>query len=71
MRHFLLAAVVLAGLALLCRAQWTVVSRLLAAGTLAVLLALAQHDYDRGHPGPAPTPSADYQPGYSGSERCH
>ncbi|MGW0750729.1 DUF6234 family protein [Streptomyces sp. NPDC002587] len=69
--HFLLVIVVLAGLALLFRAPWTVVLQLLAAGAVAVLLGLAQHDYDRAHPRPAPVPSAGYTPCYSGSGRCH
>lgn len=69
--HFLLATLVLAGLAALARAPWTVLSQVLAAGTLAVLLVLSQHDYDRTHPGPAPTPSVGYSPCYSGSGRCN
>ncbi|MCX4546176.1 DUF6234 family protein [Streptomyces sp. NBC_01565] len=32
---------------------------------------LAQHDYDRAHPAPAPTPSVGYAPCHSGSGRCH
>ncbi len=70
-RHFLIATLVLAGLALLSRAPWTVVSQLLAAGTVAVLLTLAQHDYDRRHPAPPPPPNPAYTPCYSGSGRCN
>ncbi|MFE1775389.1 DUF6234 family protein [Streptomyces sp. NPDC059008] len=70
MQYFFVAVVVCAGLAALFRAPWTVLSQLLAAGAVAVLFVLAQHDYDRSHPGPAPVPSAGYTPCYSGSERC-
>ncbi|WP_235482788.1 DUF6234 family protein [Streptomyces roseoverticillatus] len=70
-QHFLIATVVLAGLALLFRAPWTVLSQLLAAGVVAVLLTLAQHDYDRAHPAPAPAPNPAYVPCYSGSGRCN
>jgi uncharacterized protein DUF6234 len=69
--HFLVVIVVLAGLAALTRAPWTVLSQLLAAGAVAVLLGLSQHEYDRTHPGPAPIPSAGYSPCYSGSGKCH
>lgn len=69
--HFLIVIVVLAGLATLARAPWTVLLQLLAAGAVAVLLGLSQHDYARTHPAPAPTPSAGYSPCYSGSGRCH
>ncbi|MDT0466643.1 DUF6234 family protein [Streptomyces gibsoniae] len=65
--HVLIATLVLAGLAALTRAPWTVLSQLLAAGTLAVLLVLSQYDHDRTHPGPAPTPSVGYSPCYSGT----
>ncbi|MFF2130721.1 DUF6234 family protein [Streptomyces olivochromogenes] len=67
----LFATLLLAGLATLTRAPWTVLSQLLAAGTLAVLLVLSQHDYDRTHPRPAPTPRVGYSPCYSGSGTCH
>ncbi|MGK5547553.1 DUF6234 family protein [Streptomyces sp. URMC 127] len=70
-QHFLIATLVLAGLALLSRAPWTVLSQLLAAGTVAVLLMLAQHDYDRRHPAPPPPPNPAYTPCYSGSGRCN
>ncbi len=70
MRHFLIVTVVIAACALLSRAPWTVVSQLLAAGAVAALLVLAQHDYDRAHPGPAPAPDPGYTPCYSGSGRC-
>ncbi|HET6857740.1 MAG TPA: DUF6234 family protein [Streptomyces sp.] len=69
--HFLVVILVLAGLAALARAPWTVLLQLLAAGAVAALLGVAQHDYDRTHPGPAPTPSAGYSPCYSGSGRCN
>ena len=68
--HFLYVVLALAGLAALSRAPWTVVSHLLVAGLLAALLASAQHDYDRAHPAPAPTPSVGYSPCYSGSGTC-
>ncbi|MEV5598097.1 DUF6234 family protein [Streptomyces sp. NPDC052496] len=71
MQHFLIAVILLAGLAMLFRAPWTVVSQLLPAGAAAALLALAQHEYDRAHPAPAPAPSAGYSPCYSGNGRCH
>ncbi|MGW7552059.1 DUF6234 family protein [Streptomyces rimosus] len=70
-QHFLIALIVIAGLALLSRAPWTVVSQVLAAGVVAALLLLAQHEYDRAHPGPAPKPDPAYTPCYSGSGRCH
>lgn len=70
-QHFLVVIVVLAGLAALARAPWTVLVQLLAAGAVAALLVLAQHEYDRTHPGPAPLPSAGYSPCYSGSGRCN
>ncbi|MFD9339689.1 DUF6234 family protein [Streptomyces sp. NPDC060028] len=69
--HFLVVVLVFAGLAALTRAPWTVVLQLVAAGAVAALLALAQHDYDRTHPRPAPVPSAGYSPCYSGSGRCN
>lgn len=62
MEHFLFVVLALAALALLSRAPWTVVSHLLVVGIVGVLLASAQHDYDRAHPAPAPTPSAGYSP---------
>jgi hypothetical protein len=68
--YLLLTTLVLAGLAALARAPWTVVSQLLVAGTLAVLLVFWQHDYTRTHPGPAPGPPAGYTPCYSGSGTC-
>ncbi|MFI6765464.1 DUF6234 family protein [Streptomyces sp. NPDC050355] len=70
-QHFFVAVIVCAGLAALFRAPWTVLSQLLAAGAVAVLFVLAQHDYDRSHPDPAPVPSAGYTPCYSGSGRCN
>ncbi|MFD9353463.1 DUF6234 family protein [Streptomyces sp. NPDC060031] len=69
--HCLVVILVLAGLAALARAPWTVLLQLLAAGAVAALLVLAQHDYDRTHPRPAPIPSAGYSPCYSGSGRCN
>ncbi|MEV5374405.1 DUF6234 family protein [Streptomyces nondiastaticus] len=70
-QRFLIATLVFAGLALLSRAPWTVLSQLLAAGAVAVLLTLAQHDYDRRHPDPPPAPNPAYTPCYSGSGRCN
>ncbi len=70
-QHFLIATLVLAGLALLSRAPWTVLSQLLAAGAVAALLTLAQHDYDRRHPAPLPPPNPAYTPCFSGSGRCN
>ncbi|MFC8128227.1 DUF6234 family protein [Streptomyces sp. NPDC057302] len=69
-QYLLIGALVLAGLALLVRAPWTMMLQLLAVGTLTVLFVFSQHEYDRTHPGPAPTPSAGYSPCYSGSNRC-
>ncbi|MEU6863485.1 DUF6234 family protein [Streptomyces sp. NPDC046876] len=71
MSHFLLATLVLAGLAMLSRARWTAVSQFLAAAAAAALLVLAQHDYDRAHPTPAPRPGPEYVPCHSGSGRCN
>ncbi|MFE0174316.1 DUF6234 family protein [Streptomyces sp. NPDC059002] len=68
--HLLVAALVVAVLAALSRAPWTVVSQLLVAGTLGALLVVSQHEYERTHPGPAPTPRAGYSPCYSGSGTC-
>ncbi len=50
-RHFLVAALVLAVLALVSRARWTVLSQLLAAALAGALLVALQHDWDRSHPG--------------------
>ncbi|WP_328629509.1 DUF6234 family protein [Streptomyces sp. NBC_00353] len=44
--------------------------QLVAAGTLTLLLVLSQHEYDRTHPGPAPTPNVGDSPCYSGSWTC-
>jgi hypothetical protein len=71
MEHFLYVVLALAGLAALSRAPWTVVSHLVLAGIVTVLLAGSQHDYDRAHPGPAPTPRVEYSPCLSGSGTCH
>jgi hypothetical protein len=68
--YLLVGALVLAGLAMLVRAPWTMLLQLLAVGTLAVLVVFAQHEYDRTHPRPAPTPSPGYSPCYSGSTDC-
>ncbi|MGW3746928.1 DUF6234 family protein, partial [Streptomyces sp. NPDC005146] len=54
--HFLFGTFVRAGLAALTRTPWTAPVQPFAAGTLAVLLVLSQHDYDRTRAGPAPTP---------------
>ncbi|WP_043670344.1 DUF6234 family protein [Streptomyces xylophagus] len=70
MEGFLCVLLAFAALALLSRAPWTVVSQLVVAGIVAVLLVSAQHDYDRAHPAPAPTPRAGYSPCYSGSGTC-
>ncbi|MFJ2093508.1 DUF6234 family protein [Streptomyces sp. NPDC087901] len=70
MEHFLIGLFVLFGIAVLARARWTAILHLLTAGAVAALLVSAQHDYDRSHPEPAPTPSAGYSPCYSGSGRC-
>ncbi|MEV6777845.1 DUF6234 family protein [Streptomyces syringium] len=70
MQRFFVATIVFAGLAALFRAPWTVLSQLLAAGTVAALLVLAQHDYDRTHPDSASTSGADYAPCFSGSGKC-
>jgi len=70
MERFLCVMLAFAALALLSRAPWTVVSHLVVAGIVTVLLASAQHDYDRAHPAPAPTPRAGYSPCYSGSGTC-
>ncbi|WP_406510299.1 DUF6234 family protein [Streptomyces sp. NBC_00212] len=69
--HFLIVIVVLSAVAALARAPWTVFLQLAAACIVAVLLVSSQHDYDRGHPGPAPTPDPGYTPCYSGSGRCY
>jgi len=69
--HFLFVTLVLAGLAALSRAPWSALSQLLATGALTVLLVVSQHEYDRTHPNPAPSPSVEYSPCYSGSGTCH
>ncbi|HEY9332628.1 MAG TPA: DUF6234 family protein [Streptomyces sp.] len=71
MRHFLIAVLVLFALAALARSPWTAVLQLLTAGAVAMMLVLGLHEYERSHPGPAPTPSAGYSPCYSGSGRCN
>jgi hypothetical protein len=69
---FLLATLILTGLAALARARWTAISQSIVTATLAVLLVLADHDYNRTHhPAPAPTPGVGYTPCYSGSGRCN
>nr|WSW66199.1 DUF6234 family protein [Streptomyces sp. NBC_00995] len=70
MQHFLIAVLVLFALAVLSRSPWTAVLQLLAAGAVAAMLVLGQHEYEKSHPRPAPTPSAGYVPCYSGSGRC-
>ncbi|WP_019057725.1 DUF6234 family protein [Streptomyces prunicolor] len=70
MEHFLYVVLVLAGLAALSRAPWTAVSHLLTACLVFTLLTGAQHEWNRAHPAPAPTPSAGYSPCYSGSGTC-
>jgi hypothetical protein len=69
-QYLLIGALVLAGLAAVGRAPWTMLLQLLAVGTFTVLLVFSQHEYDRTHPRPAPTPSAGYSPCYSGSNTC-
>ncbi|WP_329121178.1 DUF6234 family protein [Streptomyces sp. NBC_01465] len=68
--YFLLTTLAFVVLAVLARAPWTIALQLLAAVTLAVLLAYSQHAYDQSHPRPAPTPGPNYQPCYSGSGTC-
>ncbi|MEW1647355.1 DUF6234 family protein [Streptomyces sp. NPDC091219] len=68
--HFLYVLLALAGLAALCRAPWTAVSHLAAAGLVFTLLTGMHHGWDRTHPAPAPTPRAGYTPCYSGSGTC-
>ncbi|MEU6768175.1 DUF6234 family protein [Streptomyces sp. NPDC046853] len=68
--YLLAAALVLAAIALLARAPWTALLQILAAATLAAVVVLSQHQYDQTHPRPAPTPSAGYEPCYSGSNDC-
>ncbi|MGW2865245.1 DUF6234 family protein [Streptomyces sp. NPDC001205] len=70
LEYFLGAIVLLVVIAALSRAPWTVVLQIFAAALVAVLLALAQHDYDKSHPGPPPAPNPHYTPCYSGSGRC-
>ncbi|MFI8875432.1 DUF6234 family protein [Streptomyces sp. NPDC055243] len=69
-QYLLIGALVLAVLAALARAPWTMMLQLLAVAALTVLFVFSQHEYERTHPGPAPTPSAGYSPCYSGSNRC-
>ncbi len=66
----LVAVLVLAALAALVRASWTAVSQFLAAATLGVLLVLARHHYGLTHPAPAPVPTVQRAPCYSGSGAC-
>ncbi|MEU6244559.1 DUF6234 family protein [Streptomyces sp. NPDC047024] len=70
LRYTAVAVTVCAGLALLCRARWTVASQVLAAVAVGALLTHAQRDWDRAHPAPAPTPTVRYVPCYSGSGTC-
>ncbi|SEL86988.1 DUF6234 family protein [Streptacidiphilus jiangxiensis] len=67
----LFAALALVVVAAVLRAPWTFGSQLLAAAALTVLLTLAQQGYDRTHPTPAPAPTGDHQPCYSGSGTCN
>ncbi|MET8421657.1 DUF6234 family protein [Streptomyces sp. NPDC005134] len=68
--HFLFGTFVRAGLAALTRTPWTAPVPPFAAGTLAVLLVLSQHDYDRTRAGPAPPPNVGDSPCYSDSGTC-
>jgi Family of unknown function (DUF6234) len=67
-RHFLIAAAVIAALAALGGAPWTVGLQSLVGGVLLVLLVLTQHEYDVERP--APPPSAGHPHCYSGSGEC-
>ncbi|SEM44242.1 DUF6234 family protein [Streptacidiphilus jiangxiensis] len=67
MEHLVIAVLVVAGLALLLRAPWTLASQGLAAVALLLLLSVAQKDYADSHPAPTPTPSIVVAPCYSGS----
>ncbi|MFD9480762.1 MULTISPECIES: DUF6234 family protein [Streptomyces] len=52
-QDYLVAVLVVAVLALVFRARWTVLTQLLAAALAGALLMFAQHSWDRSHPGPA------------------
>jgi hypothetical protein len=66
-QHLIVAVLVVAGLALLLRAPWTLASQGLAAVALLLLLSVTQRTYASTHPAPTPTPSVLVAPCYSGS----
>ncbi|MEW1634039.1 DUF6234 family protein [Streptomyces sp. NPDC093801] len=66
----LVAAMLLAVVAMVSRARWTVVSHLLVAAGIAALLVLDQHDRDRSHPTPEPRPALEFSLCLSGGDRC-
>ncbi|WP_328965341.1 DUF6234 family protein [Streptomyces virginiae] len=57
LQDYLVAVLVVAVLALVFRARWTVLTQLLAATLAGALPMLAQHYWDRSHPSPAGTAS--------------
>ncbi|MFH7595509.1 DUF6234 family protein [Streptomyces racemochromogenes] len=65
----LVAVLVLAVVAMVSRARWTVVAHLLLAAGVAALLVLDQHDRDRSHPTPEPRPRLEFTLCLSG-DRC-
>ncbi|GGS22040.1 hypothetical protein Snoj_23100 [Streptomyces nojiriensis] len=56
-QDFLVTVLVVAVIALVFRARWTAMSQLFAASLAGALLVIAQHNWDRDHPGPADTAS--------------
>ncbi|WP_406447367.1 DUF6234 family protein [Streptomyces sp. NBC_00876] len=70
MGHFLIVVIVVAGLAIVCRAPGTLLSQLLATGAVAVLLVLAQHSHDRSHPGPRLPRAQAARPATAAAERA-
>lgn len=52
-QNFFVTVLVIAVVALVFRARWTVLSQLSAAALAGALLIIAQHDWDRDHPSPA------------------
>ncbi|MCX4960245.1 DUF6234 family protein [Streptomyces virginiae] len=57
LQDYLVAVLVVAVLALVFRARWTVLTQLLASTLAGALLMLAQHYWDRSHPSPTGTAS--------------
>ncbi|MEW2131784.1 DUF6234 family protein [Streptomyces sp. NPDC005435] len=68
LRNLAVVLTVGAGIALLCRARWTVASLVLAGLVVGAFHTQVQREYDTDHPSPAP--ASRHVPCYSGSGTC-